>query len=57
MADGGDAVYDFGYFEGVRNVFMAYIQSESPASFDKWIKSELESARKLRDRWDEDGNE
>ena len=56
MADGGDAVYDFGYFEGVRNVFMAYIRSGGDEeSFLEWVKSELESAKGLRDRWDEDG--
>ena len=49
--------YDLGYFEGVRNVFMAYIKSadgrtESLVWFDKWIESELKSAKELRDRWD-----
>ena len=51
MANEGD--YDLGYFEGGRNVFMAYVRSGGDEeSFVEWVKSELESAKKLRDRWD-----
>ena len=52
--------YDVGYFEGVRNSWMALISKTKPedgkASLEDyiaWISNELAEARKLRDEWDE----
>ena len=48
-----EGAYDLGYFEGVRNVFMAYVRSGGDEeAVVEWVKSELESAKKLRDRGD-----
>ena len=41
--------YNLGYFEGIRNVFMAYMQAPDEKSFLEWLETELADARRLRD--------
>ena len=44
--------YDLGYFEGIRNAMMAFIQDEKSADcvfFFGWLENELEDAKRLRD--------
>lgn len=40
--------YNLGYFEGVRNVFMA-LHSLTEDDFNIWLADELAEAKKLRD--------
>ena len=41
--------YNLGYFEGVRNALMAYIQMPDKEQWLVWIEAELKTAKKLRD--------
>ena len=41
--------YNLGYFEVIRNVFMAFMQAPDEKSFLEWLETELADARRLRD--------
>lgn len=43
--------YHLGYFEGIRNVFMAYamVGTITDSDFMIWLSSELAEAKQLRD--------
>ena len=44
--------YDLGYFEGIRNAFMAYASvhdDESLGRFKEWLIAELEEAKALKE--------
>lgn len=41
--------YNLGYFEGVRNVLMAYIRMPDKDQFFQWLETEMADARRLRD--------
>ena len=46
--------YDTGYFEGVRNSWMALVSNgHDIEAFIEWISKELAQARQLRDEWEE----
>jgi len=41
--------YDLGYFEGVRNVMVAYIRMPDKEQWFTWLTKELDDAKRLRD--------
>lgn len=42
--------YDLGYFEGVRNVLLAYMHLQTDVvEFHAWLNKEVEEALRLRD--------
>ena len=42
--------YDLGYFEGVRNVLLAYMNLQgNDVKFHAWLNEELKEALRLRD--------